>query len=1036
MTEFNPDDYAVALSKYLGSRFHPELPHIGTLGTADIENTALSQLSAEAYAEETASWDEERKFSSFEFVPFSASYGMDLQGQKNNLVTTFSFYIRTNEGSWDDLKGIDNPGYQQDNPDNEREEGFWLTKDELKKSFRKFEIAISSDLETKKHNVTLTVDGSKVETEGNEKLKIQHDELENGFRIQVDLLDKSEPLVVRRDKKDYDITQQDYHVTFQKIIKINDDGTVVVDVKVNNKSTFTDTSTIPIIEKNSGNQYETKDEAIQRHRNLVFGQTDQEKEIYALWNPKLFSKKEEDWSVRGSLYGHLLEFSVTEDGIGSTNDPYKDERQVERITNLVYDERLDKHDGGFSGKIIYKNHIIFEEQIPPMTIGGKIDDVGSKIGLSKELSSILAKRFPDGLYKFQYDGISAINSAVEKDIDSAVLVSSRTGGGKTEAFLIPIIDYCISNLGVAGTKAIIFYPTKALSNDQTSRIISLLYDINKNLKAAGKTDKITVGLCHGDIPHSERDPKWQEYWDGGVPLKCPACKTGFLSAVEHTKVKCLGCQEELDFVILFRDPNFGILPDILVTNPDLIQWEMTERPDHHGIFGREIKCCKKCYNGWAKTPKAKCSPYGCQGTVFEKKQPFPPRFVVFDEVHQFKGTFGTNSLYLHERLRTMLKKYAKATHNIDWPVCSIGSSATIKNAAEFSETFFGLDQNDIKVVPKDDDERISYYDDAEYVKRTHLFVMPYRYRPASTTAKVVGYLQARRVEGTKPEPLSDTLTDTAEPLQILGFVNALQDLGLIVNSTRRERNYPVPVSFGGHSTHYNRKQRADVEKKFNRKQLNVIIATPTLEVGVDFETVNAVLIFGFPYSFNDYVQRIGRGGRGENTLVVTICQNWKPVDHYYLVDAKKKIAEQHASIEPIPITRDNREIIKRHLVSSFLDSISSLPDSPNLWENIQKDGKLAEAVVARGADMYDTNKEFSAINSLGLSEREKNYYQPEFKKIVESITDKLAGQIQPITKFQYLHGGDRSLDGRFKYSNLRDTEEKVSVEVNWQVFES
>ena len=203
MTEFNPDDYAIALSKYLGSRFHPELPHIGTLGTADIENTDLSRLSTEAYAEEPASWDEERKFSSFEFVPFSASYGMDLQGQKNNLVTTFSFYIRTNEGSWDDLKGIDNPGYQQDNPDNEREEGFWLTKDELKKSFRKFEIAISSDLETKKHNVTLTVDGSKVETEGNEKLKIQHDELENGFRIQVDLLDKSEPLVVRRDKKEY-----------------------------------------------------------------------------------------------------------------------------------------------------------------------------------------------------------------------------------------------------------------------------------------------------------------------------------------------------------------------------------------------------------------------------------------------------------------------------------------------------------------------------------------------------------------------------------------------------------------------------------------------------------------------------------------------------------------------------------------------------------------------------------------------------------------------------------------------------------------
>ena len=745
------------------------------------------------------------------------------------------------------------------------------------------------------------------------------------------------------------------------------------------------------------------------------------------------------------MYGQLLEFSVTEDGIDSTNDPYNNERQVERVTNLVYDELLDKHDGRFSGKIIYKNHIIFDEQIPPMSVGGKIDDVADKIGLSKDLASILAERLrrlygSKGLWKFQYDSISAINSATEKNTDSAVLVSSRTGGGKTEAFLIPIIDYCISNLGVAGTKAIIFYPTKALSNDQSSRIISLLYDVNNYLKAAGKTDKITMGLYHGDIPYSEKQS--QEYWDGGVPLKCPVPDCGgFLSAVEHTKVKCEKCQEELDFVILFRNPNFGILPDILVTNPDMIQYDMTERPDNHGIFGRKIKCCKNCYKGFANLKKIKCTPYGCQGSVFEKKQPFPPRFIVFDEVHQFKGTFGTNSLYLHERLRTMLKKYAKESHNIDWSVCSIGSSATVKNGAEFSEIFFGLDQNDIKVIPKDDAERKSYYDDAIYVKRKHLFIMPYKYRPASTTAKIVGYLQARRTQGIKPEPFSDTLTDTDDPLQILGFVNAHADLGTLVNSTRRERHYSrngvkIPVIFGGHSTHYDNEQRADAEKKFNRKKLNVLIATPTLEVGVDFETINAVLIYGFPYSFNDYVQRIGRGGRGENTLVVTICQNWKPIDHFYLVDAKKKISEQHTSIERIPITRDNQKIIRRHLVSSFLDSISSLPDSPNLWGDIQKNGKLAEAIVARGADMYDTNKEFSVINSLGLSEREKNEYLPFLKNdVVEKEKDRLNGQIQPITQKDYLRKGERSLKSKFKYNNLRDTEDRVKTELIWEVFE-
>ena len=34
--EFDSNENAQVLTKYLGSRFHPELPHIGTLGTADV----------------------------------------------------------------------------------------------------------------------------------------------------------------------------------------------------------------------------------------------------------------------------------------------------------------------------------------------------------------------------------------------------------------------------------------------------------------------------------------------------------------------------------------------------------------------------------------------------------------------------------------------------------------------------------------------------------------------------------------------------------------------------------------------------------------------------------------------------------------------------------------------------------------------------------------------------------------------------------------------------------------------------------------
>jgi len=164
LLKFNSHDSAVALSKYLGSRFHPELPHIGTVGTADKEESTekdYEEEDAELQVDEAAKKPStstpssaEKRFSSFKFVPSTAAYGMDLTGQKKNLVTTFSFYIRIDEGSWHDLQKDDNPGYQPDGIDETREQGFWLTKEELAKSFKKFDLTIESDIKTKKHGVS------------------------------------------------------------------------------------------------------------------------------------------------------------------------------------------------------------------------------------------------------------------------------------------------------------------------------------------------------------------------------------------------------------------------------------------------------------------------------------------------------------------------------------------------------------------------------------------------------------------------------------------------------------------------------------------------------------------------------------------------------------------------------------------------------------------------------------------------------------------------------------------------------------------
>src|SRR5690606_39176963 len=73
------------------------------------------------------------------------------------------------------------------------------------------------------------------------------------------------------------------------------------------------------------------------------------------------------------------------------------------------------------------------------------------------------------------------------------LVTTGTGSGKTECFLMPILDHCARqrDAGVAGIKAIILYPMNALASDQAGRLAEL---IHTERRLAG----IRAGIYVGD----------------------------------------------------------------------------------------------------------------------------------------------------------------------------------------------------------------------------------------------------------------------------------------------------------------------------------------------------------------------------------------------------------------------------------------------------------------------------------------------------------------------------------------------------------
>jgi hypothetical protein len=150
------------------------------------------------------------------------------------------------------------------------------------------------------------------------------------------------------------------------------------------------------------------------------------------------------------------------------------------------------------------------------------------------LSDALPGCFPyiDRLLFHQEQAIRSIMNG------NPTIISTGTGSGKTEAFLIPIIDYCLKTPG-SGVKAVIIYPMNALANDQVRRLAKAL---------DGTTVRFGIFV--------------------GSTSKNPGKEVVEPLSENH---------------VAYRDDIRSNPPDILITNYVMLDWMLT-RPDDEAIF--------------------------------------------------------------------------------------------------------------------------------------------------------------------------------------------------------------------------------------------------------------------------------------------------------------------------------------------------------------------------------------------------------------------------------------------------------------------
>ncbi len=248
-------------------------------------------------------------------------------------------------------------------------------------------------------------------------------------------------------------------------------------------------------------------------------------------------------------------------------------------------------------------------------------------------------------------------------------------------------------------------------------------------------------------------------------------------------------------------------------------------------------------------------------------------FIVLDEIHQYVGIFGAHVHYVLKRLKRFLNNPKKCQF--------IGSSATIGNPKKFLERIFGVKFSIIT-------SKHNWSGD-----RHHLMIRPKH----SLYSEAIFLIEGIQEED--PSVKSIIFTDSHLSAEI-------------VKKIADTRNLQLGIHRGGLDPTY----RRQIEDEFKTGKLTTLVATPTLELGIDIGDLNNIILIKIPVTFSKYLQRIGRSGRKGLDSTAFLLIGDDPISNFY-ANAPKKF--YNSKPEPLYLDPTNPDIIRSEFVAMAVD---------------------------------------------------------------------------------------------------------------------
>ena len=270
------------------------------------------------------------------------------------------------------------------------------------------------------------------------------------------------------------------------------------------------------------------------------------------------------------------------------------------------------------------------------------------------------------------------------------------------------------------------------------------------------------------------------------------------------------------------------------------------------------------------------------------------RYIVIDELHAYRGVFGSHLCNVLRRLRRIAHFYCRDPQFI---CCS----ATIANPQELASRVLeaNVDVLDATGAPA--------------AGKTFVFYNP----PVVNRALGIRRSYIHESSRVAQEFLK-------RDLQTMVFANSRLHTEILLTYLQQANPQPPgkPQTIRGYRGGYLPNERREIERGLRDGRTRGVVSTSALELGIDVGSLDAVVMAGYPGTIAGTWQRAGRAGRRSGSSCAVLVASSAPLDQFivrhpnYFFDG----TPEHAFIQP-----NNLEILINHLKCAAFE----LPIAPD-----------------------------------------------------------------------------------------------------------